>query len=142
MLSLDPLSSQSGDRSCSCSAVPCFLADALRLVAPLAGLLQRQLREGGRRSEQSSARATSSTRAPLRRLGSSTASERWFESGRLNGIEYNGTTIEAIYHAEGRASLQGTTYRYEYTLRDHLGNSRVTFADLNSDNVVDESESR
>jgi RHS repeat-associated protein len=58
----------------------------------------------------------------------------------INGIEYDGTVIEAIYHAEGRASLQGSTYRYEYTLRDHLGNSRVMFADLNSDNEVDETE--
>ena len=87
-LSPDPLSSQSGDQSCSCSAVPCFLADALRLVAPLAGLLHRQLREGDRHSEQGSARATSSSRAALRWLCSSTASERWFESGRFNGIDY------------------------------------------------------
>ena len=50
--------------------------------------LHRQLRKGGRSSEQSSARATSSTRAPFRRLCSSTASERWFESGRFNGIDY------------------------------------------------------
>ncbi len=58
----------------------------------------------------------------------------------INGIEYDGTVIEAIYHAEGRASLQGSTYRYEYILRDHLGNTRVTFADLNSNSEVDETE--
>ena len=58
----------------------------------------------------------------------------------INGIEYNGTTVEAIYHAEGRASWRGSGYRYEYTLRDHLGNSRVMFADLNADNEVDETE--
>ena len=39
-------------------------------------------------AEQSSARATSSTRAPFRRLCSSTASERWLESGRFNGVDY------------------------------------------------------
>ena len=48
--------------------------------------------------------------------------------------------MEAIYHAEGRVSWQGSGYRYEYTLRDHLGNSRVMFADLNADNEVDETE--
>ena len=58
----------------------------------------------------------------------------------INGIEYDGSTIEAIYHAEGRASWQSNTWQYEYTLRDHLGNTRVTFADLDDDDAVDETE--
>ncbi|MEO1259045.1 MAG: RHS repeat-associated core domain-containing protein [Bacteroidota bacterium] len=57
----------------------------------------------------------------------------------INGVEYNGGTIDAIYHTEGRAKNAGII-RYEYTMQDHLGNSRVTFADLNSDNTVDETE--
>ncbi len=45
------------------------------------------------------------------------------------GIEYTGTTLEAIYHAEGRiVPVGGGVFRYEYTLKDHLGNSRVSFA--------------
>ena len=48
--------------------------------------------------------------------------------------------MEVIYHAEGRATPYGGSYRYEYTLRDHLGNSRVNFADLDGDNEVDETE--
>ncbi len=45
------------------------------------------------------------------------------------GIEYTGTTLEAIYHAEGRiVPIGGGVFRYEYTLKDHLGNSRVSFA--------------
>jgi RHS repeat-associated protein len=47
----------------------------------------------------------------------------------LMGIEYTGTTLEAIYHAEGRiVPIGGGVFRYEYTLKDHLGNSRVMFA--------------
>ncbi|MEM8906401.1 MAG: DUF6443 domain-containing protein, partial [Bacteroidota bacterium] len=47
----------------------------------------------------------------------------------LGGIEFLNDNLEAVYHAEGRwvAGLQ------TYTIRDHLGNSRVNFADLNDD---------
>ena len=59
----------------------------------------------------------------------------------INGVEYLGGDMEAIYHAEGRAvpdSMGG--FRYEYTLKDHLGNSRAMFSDLNGDETVDETE--
>ena len=62
----------------------------------------------------------------------------------INGIEYVGTVagynIEAIYHAEGRCTPQSSTWRYEYSLRDHLGNTRITFTDLNSDGTITASE--
>jgi RHS repeat-associated protein len=63
----------------------------------------------------------------------------------IGGIEYKGTAtsfaIEAIYHAEGRCTPQsGNTWRYEYSLRDHLGNTRVTFADLDNSGTVTTSE--
>lgn len=45
------------------------------------------------------------------------------------GIEYTGANLEAIYHAEGRVvPIGGGVFQYEYTLKDHLGNSRVIFA--------------
>ncbi|TXF89335.1 RHS repeat-associated core domain-containing protein [Neolewinella aurantiaca] len=44
----------------------------------------------------------------------------------LGGIEISGTNFEAIMHEEGRAVLEGT-WKYEYVLRDHLGNTRVVF---------------
>ncbi|MFZ1787928.1 MAG: RHS repeat-associated core domain-containing protein [Saprospiraceae bacterium] len=65
----------------------------------------------------------------------------------LGGIEYNSASgsnrrVEAIYHAEGRffntnTGITTPTYRTEYTIKDHLGNARVTFADLNSNGKVD-----
>ena len=58
----------------------------------------------------------------------------------LGGIEYADNVVEAIYHSEGRAVPNGSDYTFEYTLKDHLGNSRVTFADLDKDGEVDASE--
>lgn len=50
----------------------------------------------------------------------------------ISGIQYDGTatasTISFIQTEEGRALPNGATnYNYEYTLTDHLGNSRVNF---------------
>jgi len=50
----------------------------------------------------------------------------------LGGIEYSGGGIDAIYHEEGRATFNGA-WQYEYYLKDHLGNTRVIFADSNND---------
>ena len=58
----------------------------------------------------------------------------------IGGIEYNNNTIEAVYTDEGRAMPNGSTYRYEYTIKDHLGNSRVMFSDIDNDGQVDENE--
>ncbi|MGN8071588.1 DUF6443 domain-containing protein [Mucilaginibacter sp. 22184] len=50
----------------------------------------------------------------------------------IGGIQYDGTaassTISFIQTEEGRAlPKDATSYNYEYTLTDHLGNSRVSF---------------
>ncbi len=46
----------------------------------------------------------------------------------VNGIEYDGGTINFVQTEEGRAINSGGSYtNYEYTLTDHLGNSRVSF---------------
>ena len=63
------------------------------------------------------------------------------------GIEYNSASginrrVEAIYHGEGRFfnTNTGTTtpiYRTEFSIKDHLGNARVTFTDLNANGKID-----
>ncbi|MBC6993781.1 RHS repeat-associated core domain-containing protein [Neolewinella lacunae] len=54
------------------------------------------------------------------------------------GIEYRKGLLEAIYHEEGRVTPKsGGGWQYEYAIRDHLGNTRLTFADLNGDNKID-----
>jgi RHS repeat-associated protein len=46
----------------------------------------------------------------------------------LEGIEYQGTTIDIIQTQEGIARHNGNNaYSYEYNLTDHLGNVRVSF---------------
>lgn len=43
------------------------------------------------------------------------------------GIEYKNGTVELVMTEEGVARNVNGTYRYEYTLKDHLGNSRYSF---------------
>jgi RHS repeat-associated protein len=43
----------------------------------------------------------------------------------VDGIEYNGGTLELLAMEEGRAIPNGAGYNYEYYLKDHLGNIRA-----------------
>ena len=45
----------------------------------------------------------------------------------IDGIEYQDGTLNFIHMEEGRIVKSGTTYSYEYMLRDHLGNTRSGF---------------
>ena len=63
----------------------------------------------------------------------------------LDGIEKHSNNDIFVYHAEGRAAyyFPGTEpnapapeWQYEYSLRDHLGNSRVMVADKNGDGYI------
>ncbi|PWJ57065.1 RHS repeat-associated protein [Dyadobacter jejuensis] len=58
----------------------------------------------------------------------------------LDGIELKNNTVEAVYNEEGRAFNNGGTFRYEYVLRDHLGNTRVVFSDKNNSGSIDNTE--
>ena len=59
----------------------------------------------------------------------------------LGGIELKNNKIEAIYNEEGRAYNTSTTaavtWRREYNLKDHLGNTRVSFSDLNGNGIIE-----
>lgn len=59
----------------------------------------------------------------------------------LGSAEYSGTTtpntLEAIYFSEGRLTKNGANpFRYEYTIKDHLGNARVSFCDLDNNGSI------
>ena len=56
----------------------------------------------------------------------------------VNGIEYKNSILQRIAHTEGAVVNQGdnTTFVHEFDLRDHLGNTRVTFSDANNDGIV------
>lgn len=45
----------------------------------------------------------------------------------ISGVVYNNNAISFIQTEEGRASLQGGAYHYEYNLKDNLGNVRYSF---------------
>jgi RHS repeat-associated protein len=64
----------------------------------------------------------------------------------VGGIEYNspsgtGRKIEAIYHSEGRyyntSATATPSFRNEYTIKDHLGDARISFTDKNSNGKID-----
>ena len=69
----------------------------------------------------------------------------------MDGFEYVNNQIQRIAHTEGYISrrekrsnessefvgMGGLVWQYNYTLKDHLGNTRVTFADLNNSNTID-----
>ena len=62
----------------------------------------------------------------------------------VGGIEYrtnssNVMALEAIYHAEGRITTISGTLKYEYAMKDHLGNTRLMFSDKNSNGVITQS---
>jgi RHS repeat-associated protein len=56
----------------------------------------------------------------------------------LEGVEYKDNQLISIQHEEGRAvpNAEGTGFRQEFVLRDHLGNARVHFSDLNGDGAL------
>ena len=59
----------------------------------------------------------------------------------LGGIEVKNNKIEAIYNEEGRAYNTNNDpfqWRYEYNLKDHLGNTRVVFCDKNKNGKIED----
>jgi hypothetical protein len=56
----------------------------------------------------------------------------------INGAEYKTGVLQRFAHTEGSVALQASgAYIHEYTLRDHLGNTRVSFTDADNNGLVD-----
>ncbi len=55
-----------------------------------------------------------------------------------NGAEYDGSNnLVRLQHTEGAIVKNSSgVFQYEYVLRDHLGNTRVTFGNANNDGVL------
>jgi len=49
----------------------------------------------------------------------------------INGIQYTNGSMDFVQTEEGRAIKSGSNWNYEYTLTDHLGNSRVNIDSYN-----------
>lgn len=54
----------------------------------------------------------------------------------IDGIHYNGTTIDFAQTEEGRVIGLNGTPNYEFALKDHLGNTRVTFDSATGSSVA------
>jgi RHS repeat-associated protein len=55
----------------------------------------------------------------------------------VNGIEYTKDVLTRIANTEGQVVRNASGgYEYEYVLRDHLGNTRATFSDLDNNGLV------
>jgi RHS repeat-associated protein len=55
----------------------------------------------------------------------------------IGGMQYEGNTLLMKQTAFGRLRIAGSAVVYEYYIKDHLGNNRVTFGDPNADGVAD-----
>jgi len=49
----------------------------------------------------------------------------------VNGIQYTNGSMDFVQTEEGRVLKSGSNWNYEYTLTDHLGNSRVNIDSYN-----------
>ena len=55
----------------------------------------------------------------------------------MGEYEYTNKILSRIHNTEGAAVRQGDgSFVYEYSLKDHLGNTRVTFSDANGDGTI------
>ena len=54
----------------------------------------------------------------------------------INGVEYKGGVLDRLAHSEGAVVNQAGAYVHEYNIKDHLGNTRVTYSDANNDGVL------
>jgi RHS repeat-associated protein len=57
-----------------------------------------------------------------------------------NNFVYIEGILKYILTSEGRVIVNGTNYKYEYWLKDHLGNTRVAFSDGNNNGTIESSE--
>ncbi|WP_177205782.1 DUF6443 domain-containing protein [Paenimyroides ummariense] len=54
----------------------------------------------------------------------------------LFGFEYENGVLQTFPHAEGYVKNNGGNYVYHYIYKDHLGNNRLVYADLNNDGTI------
>lgn len=59
----------------------------------------------------------------------------------VGGIEYvksgSSYVLESVHHSEGRILFNGTAQEWQYVLTDHLGNTRLVYADRNGNGIAE-----
>jgi RHS repeat-associated protein len=56
--------------------------------------------------------------------------------------EYHLDTLKIIHHDNGRIISNNSIFDYEYNIKDHLGNIRVTFSDMDNNNIISNNDIR
>ncbi|MCI5057873.1 MAG: hypothetical protein MRY83_17300, partial [Flavobacteriales bacterium] len=56
---------------------------------------------------------------------------------QARNFEYVNGVLESIAHSEGRTTKNGFSFQNEFTIKDHLGNPRIYFADLNGNDKIE-----
>ncbi len=74
--------------------------------------------------------------AKLQKLVGGGGQDENYTKDYVLGIEYRDGEIEAIYHPEGRAIYEEEEFIYEYNIKDHLGNVRLTFSDKDDNGYI------
>src|SRR5690554_5621461 len=55
----------------------------------------------------------------------------------INGFQYENNALKFFKQAEGFVEYKNNQYIYHYIYKDHLGNNRLVYADLNGNGVID-----
>ncbi|MFO7934972.1 MAG: RHS repeat-associated core domain-containing protein, partial [Bacteroidales bacterium] len=58
-------------------------------------------------------------------------------TGYMGGFVYHNNTLSFVHTATGRMVPEGSDYRYDHFIKDHLGSIRMVFTDLNDDHDAD-----
>jgi RHS repeat-associated protein len=72
----------------------------------------------------------------LKKVVKNTGGSILYTEDYVEGIEYKNGIVEAIYHLEGRLFNNAGIWQKEYTIKDHLGDTRITYSDINNDGVI------
>ncbi|TCP25151.1 RHS repeat-associated protein [Tenacibaculum skagerrakense] len=58
----------------------------------------------------------------------------------VNGFQYQNNQLQFFGHSEGYAYKEGTQFKYAYVYNDHLGNNRLSYADVDGNGTIDNNE--
>lgn len=76
----------------------------------------------------------------IRKASKASTENSWNITDYFGSIEYHNDMLEAIFHEEGRVVPVASSFKYEYDMKDHLGNLRISFCDLDDDGLIDEND--
>ena len=55
----------------------------------------------------------------------------------VNDFQYENNVLQFFSHAEGYVKANGNSYLYAYQYKDHLGNVRLSYADINGNGTIE-----